>query len=299
MTIDPMQASVDQGWVVTDGLARHSGCFPGVIPNTSIEVEAGKSYTLEFEVEEYTSGGVYAIVGGVSGTNRTALGVYTQVFAVPANATDLTVKFYSDGTLGVRYMNIYPTVLEGPGALTYGFNARENKFSSSYSFEPDLMVKFIDDFMAFKNGGLWKMNANETRNNFFGVQGTSKVTFICNVDPQSGKLFYNIRLDSVGDWFAPALTTAADDKFPSGMTSRLKKANFKSKDGKLWADILRDMNDPNFDGITPDAARQLAAIFQGRRMQGTYLVVELECADTTEIKLLSADIYYTNVKRDR
>lgn len=299
MLIDPILAAADQGWTVSDGLARHEGCFAGVIPNTSIAVQAGKSYTLAFEVEEYTSGGVYAIVGGVSGTNRTALGVYTQVFAVPNNATDLTVKFYSEGTLGVRYMNIYPTVLEGPGALTIGFNARENKFSSSYSFEPDLMVKFIDDFMAFKNGGLWKMNANQTRNNFFGVQSTSKITFICNVEPQSGKLFYNIRLDSKGDWFAPTLTTAADDKFPSGMTSRLKKANFKSIDGKLWADIMRDMNDPNFDGISPDSARQLAAIFKGRRMQGAYLVVELECADTTEVKLLSADIYYTNVKRDR
>ena len=108
-----------------------------------------------------------------------------------------------------------------------------------------------------------------------------------------------MRLDSKGAWFSPSLTTIADDKFPNGMASRLKKSNFKSIDGKLWADILRDMNDPNFAGISPDSARQLAGLFKGRRMQGGCLIVELECADTTEAKLLSADIYYTNVKRDR
>lgn len=297
MLIDPMLAGVDQGWTITDGLARHQGCFAGIVVNRNVSVIPGKSYILKYEVEEYTSGIVRAIVGGVAGTNRNTVGEHEEEFAVPGNATDLTVKFYSDGTLGVRYMNIYPTVLVGEGSLTLGFNANENKFSSTYTFEPDMMAKFTNDLMAFKNGGLWKMNASETRNNFFGTQYSSKIRFICNIDYHGKKLWYNIRLDSIGKWSAPLISIPSDDQFPNGMLSSLLKNNFKSIDGKLWADLLRDINDPNFAHIEPPQERVLKSLFEGRILQGTYIIIELECKDTTEVKLASAEVYYTDVNR--
>lgn len=297
ITLSPNELATWEGWSISEGIASHSGCFAGVIELIGIEVEEDKVYVVEYEIESYTSGGVYPIIGGVSGTNRTAIGVIKENITVPLGATDLTIKFYSNGELSIKYFNVYPLVSSGEGALTFGFNAGNNKWTSEYVMYPEFMVKFINDLISFKDGKLWIHNLNETRNLLHGVQSSSKIRFICNVEPQSNKLWFNIRLDSKGNWTAPTITTPQDDQFPNGMTSRLKKNNFRSEDGKLWADILRDMNDPNFADLTPDATRQLTALFKGRVMQGSYLIVELECSDTTEIKLLSAEVYYTNVNR--
>ena len=293
ITIDPNEISTSEGWAISGGVARHSGCYPGTIILNNIVVLPSTSYVVEYKVSEYTSGGVYAKIGGVNGTNRTALGEYSQTIDVPSGATDLTIKFYSDGELGIVYFNVYPVVSVGEGAVTIGFNAKENKWTSDYILYPESMIRFIGDLYSFKDGALWKHNANPTRNLLHGVQSTSKITFICNVNNISSKLWFNLRLDSKGTWTAPSLTTASDDKFPNGMVSRLKKNNFKSVDGKLWADILRDINDPNLSGAMPAPEK----LYKGRVMEGTYIIVELECADTTEIKLVSAELYYTDVNR--
>lgn len=296
LLIDPILAVMDQGWTISNTIARHEGCFPGIITLKNKEVVPG-NYIIQFEVEEYTYGGVYPIVGGVNGINVTSLGLKTQAITVPSDPDDLEIKFYSDGTLGIKYMDIYPVSSEGEGAFTMGFNASENKWPSDYSFHPEYMLKYLDEFITFKDGKLWKHNVNPIRNNFYDVQYTSKIRLICNVDHQGNKLWYNLRLDSKGAWFAPYIATISDDQFPNGMETRLKKGNFKSIDGKLWADILRDMNDPNFATIIDPSDRKLQALFKGRKMQGCCLIIELECADTTEAKLSSVEVYYTDVKR--
>lgn len=294
LNIAPEQAAVDQGWVVSETIARHDGCFAGII-TAPFDLEAGLTWTIKYKVSEYTSGGVYAIAAGQNGTNRTALGEYSQDFVIAAGETNLTLKFYSDGTLGIEWLEAYPTVEEAP--VTFGFNIKENRFTSYYNLPAEMMLKISNDFFCFKDGRLWRQNVNTVRNNFFGVQYTSKIRFVCNVDAEKNKLFYNLRLNSVGDWFSPDLTTPVTDQFPSGMRSRITKGNFKLVDGKLWADVLGDMNDPAFAGLTPLSVRQVNALFKGRKMQGTYLVVDLEVANTTEVKLSSVEVYYVVAER--
>lgn len=296
--LSPNELATWSGWSISDEIASHSGCFAGTIKLNGISVQANKSYVIEYKVINYLSGVVYPIIGGINGTSRNAIGEYKETIVVPNGATDLTIKFYSDGELSIQHFNVYPLIPSGEGAVTIGFKAGDNKYTSEYIMYPELMVKFINEFVSFKDGKLWIHNKNETRNLLHGVQSSSKIRFICNVEPQTNKLWFNLRLDGKGNWTAPSITTPEDNKFPNGMESRLKKNNFKQIDGKIWADILRDMNDPNFANITPEATRKLTSLFKGRMMQGTYLVVDLECSDTTEIKLLSAEVYYTNVKRD-
>jgi hypothetical protein len=298
ITLSPNELATWSGWSIADGIAYHSGCFAGIVKLEGINVEANKSYVIEYEVKSYTSGSVYPIIGGVNGVSRTAVGEYKETIVVPVGATDLTVKFYSDGELSLKYFNVYPLVSSGEGAVSIGFKAGDNKYTSEYIQYPELMTKFINEFISFKDGKLWIHNKNETRNLLHGVQTSSKIKFICNIDPQADKLWFNLRLDATGNWFAPSITSPVSNQFPNGMMTKLKQKNFKLIDGKLWADILRDMNDPNFATLTPEAVRQLTSLFKGRVMQGSYLIIELECSDTTEIKLVSAEVYYSNVKRD-
>lgn len=284
VSIDLQRDFGDNGWVISGGKAIHSACNSGPIKKNDAPTVAGVSYTIEFTVENYSSGSVYAIIGGTNGPVVTANGSYEHTI-IAADTTG--ISFFSDGNLTVDDVKISTGTTE---AVTFAFNEKADKWVTWYSYQPEMMVKFINGFFSFKDGELWEHNVNETRNNFFGVQYTSKVRFVSNKDYVKEKLWYNLRLDSKGNWMAPALITPANDLFPNGMTSRLKKKNFKSIDGKLWADILRDQNDPAF-------VSELEALFKGRKMQGAYLVVELECADTSEAKLASVEVYYTEIER--
>ena len=286
ITLDPFQLATSQGWFISDGIAFHQGCFPGYITLKNIEVVAGETYMLTFRDKYYTSGGVYPIVGGINGTNRTALGEYTEEFIVPEDATDLSIKFYSDGELGISYMNIY-TLLDDPNNYkTLGFNAKNNRWTSYYTYSPEMMLKFVNDLFTFKQGRLWKHNKNETRNNFYGVQGTSKIKIIINSNPTEVKNFYTMRLKSNKAWSVIEITTPPRDGKSEGQLSRLKKGNFRSLQGDWFAKFLRDMNDPRFD-------TELEALMKGALLQGNYLELTLENTDTVSVKMLSADVEFT------
>lgn len=295
LQISPEQVAVDQGWIVSNGIAYHSGCFPGFI-QAPFSILPGQSYGIKYFIRTYTSGFVYPVVAGITGTPRVATGEWGDTFTVPLDATDLTVKFYADQVLGIQYIQFWPLV-EGNNAVTIGFNTKENRYPSYYDIYCGFMLKFVNDFFCFKDGRLWKQNVNPIRNNFFGVQYKSRIQFICNIDNKKNKIFYNLRLDSLGRWYCPVMTTPVTDQFPNGMESRITKSNWKLIDGVLWADILNDVNDPNFADITPLSTREATALFNGRKMQGKYLVIDLEVAETTEAKLTSAEVYYVEVER--
>lgn len=297
LTIDLSESAIDQGWTISGDKACHSGCFAG-IAIAPFTATAGKDFVLEYRVDRIDAGAaVYAMVANLDGTTQTAAGLHTQTFTIPADATDLSVYFYGDGVVCLTLVRAYSMLEEPENGVTLGFNELNNKWVTYYSFLPENMLKYMDEFFTFKNGKLYKHNVSNLANHFYGVQYTSKITFIANADPKINKLWYNLRLDSKGGWFAPRLSTLADDQFPNGMTSRLKKKNFKSTDAKLWADILRDINDPKFSAVLDDDARQVQALFEGRKMQGCLLVIELECADTVPVKLVSAEVYYTEIQR--
>jgi len=106
-----------------------------------------------------------------------------------------------------------------------------------------------------------------------------------------------MRLDSTGGWYVASMITQPDDQFPNGMMTQMTKSNMKVIDGKRWADILRDMTDPNFSSISDPSIRAAVALFQGRMMQGGWTIVTLQCDDTTPATLISAEAYYIDVEK--
>ena len=294
--VDPRSLYADSGWDIGGKYATHYPCFAGTMEYVPLfPFKNGVQYDISYQVDQYTTGVVRSELGAETGTNNSSIGVFTDTYTF--NTGD-KIKFYSDGGLRVVLIQIAEHVTEiEANNNTFSFNETHNKGVANYSYTPDGMLKFSDRFFSFKNGTLWEHDINPIRNNFYGVQYSSQITFVVNTDYRLDKLFYNIRLDAKGKWSAPVLQTVGGNQFPNGMLSVLKSGNFKLIDGKLWADILSDVNDPNFATISDPIQRRLKALFGGRKLQGGWLIVTLQCSDTTMAQVSSAEIYYIDVMR--
>jgi hypothetical protein len=283
MMIDLAQVAIDNGWRISNGIAYHDPCFSGYIKLKNIPVSENTTYVAEFEVVDYVSGGVNVIVGGVAGASVTANQEVKQTIVVPNNPDNLLVQFYSDGELGVKYFNIYP-VLENPdNGKVLAFNIDKNRWPTYYSGERENMLKFLNDFFAFKDGRLWKMNTNLTRSNFFGVQYKSKIVLVVNANPTEIKNLFSVRQKSNKVWGITSIVIPPSEGKVNGMESLIKSGNFEVlNNGDFFANFLRDMTDPRFD-------TQLEALFNGADLQGNYAIITLENESTDEIRTLSID----------
>lgn len=79
-------------------------------------------------------------------------------------------------------------------------------WNSFWSYQPDWMTEMNSTFYTFKNGELWKHNANTTRNNFYGQQYQSSIRTIFNADPLTVKVFNTLSLNSTHPWTADVYT---------------------------------------------------------------------------------------------
>lgn len=281
--LDPFELATDEGWAISNGIAYHSICFAGVITLKNIAVEAGKTYVINYEVKSYVSGVVYPIIGGVSGTPVGSIGKKQDTIVVPEGATDLTVKFYSNGELGVSYMNFYP-VLENPdNAVTVAFNSANNRWTTTYSWHPQFMLKFINDLYSWNEGKLWKHNVNETRNLFYDVQSYSEIEIIFNVNPTAVKNLYSMRVNGNLAWDVTDIYIRPIVGKEDGQRSWIKKGNFTVYNGQFMADFLRDATDPRF-------TEELDALFNGANLQGCTASIILRADNTVEVRLVSVDI---------
>lgn len=277
VAIDLASDSQDNGWDVSNGYANHSSCNSGLIKNTVFPTIAGQEYTLSYKVLNYSSGQVYMVIGGVNGTPQTADGIYTETLVAD---DDTGVQFYSDGNLSIGLVKVSQGISP---ATTILFNENSNKFVSYHSAEPEYMCKFINGFFMFKDGQIWENNVNETRNNFFGQQYTSKITFYCNLSPTEVKQFFSIREKSNKVWAVTKAYIDPTEGKSQGMESRIKKGNFKNLQGDWFADFLRNLKDPRFN-------TELEALMKGADLQGNVMEITIENTDTVEVRLLSVDV---------
>ena len=78
----------------------------------SMSVTAGKKYIVTFTITEYTAGGTAPLIGGTSGTSRTAVGTYTEVITCGGSAGYNGIKVLT-GTTTAKIDNV--SVREVPG----------------------------------------------------------------------------------------------------------------------------------------------------------------------------------------
>lgn len=99
---------------------------------------------------------------------------------------------------------------------------------SFYSYDPDWMIGMNNFFYTFKGGNIFRHNVNALRNNFYGVQYTSKLKSVLNEVPLENKLFKTITLEGDATWSA-LLTTDLQ------YTGFIEAAWFEKKEASWFA----------------------------------------------------------------
>lgn len=279
----PSTDFIDSGWVISGGLATHFPCNPGYIINNGIlGLVVGNTYNIEYEVTNWVSGSVQAILGTTNGTARTANGKYSQEMVCAANTV---LKFYSNGQLTIGNVVIFDDA-GGLPAITIAFSERAKLWVNQQSATPEIMIRFGDELFMFKNGAMYHQDTNAVRNNFFGQQFPSRITFYMNTDPASVKLFHNMIIESNRKWAVVNVIIKPYPGKPFGMASRIKLDKFKELQGIYYADFLKNILDPNFN-------TQIEALLRGEELRGRVMEITVENNDTVEVDLFAIDVKYS------
>jgi hypothetical protein len=146
---------------------------------------------------------------------------------------------------------------------TIGWDEDKNRWSSFYSFTPEMYSYIQRDLVSFKDGQLWLHNTNTLYNNFYGVQYRSEITpIVCKIgDKQTFHAisFYGIQGEPLkSEWEIEQITNRY------GQQSRLKKAHFRLKENLWAASFLRDTTDTTVSN----------PIVNGRNLRGEELVLK-------------------------
>lgn len=96
---------------------------------------------------------------------------------------------------------------------TLTYEPKVKGWPSFYSYNPDWMIGMNQYFYTFKNGNLYKHNDNAARNNFYGVQYSSRIKTVFNDSPLENKLFKTLNIEGNSPWSATLISDVQDSGF--------------------------------------------------------------------------------------
>jgi len=123
-------------------------------------------------------------------------------------------------------------------ANTLAYSDSSQGWTSFFSYIPEKIIGMNSYLYTFKGGNLWRHNVNETRNQFYNYQFTSKVTGVFNVEPNSVKNFNTFVTNDDNPW---------DCTFYTDLSKGTAAASqFVEKEGGYFAYIrgASNSNDP-------------------------------------------------------
>ena len=157
---------------------------------------------------------------------------------------------------------------------TVAFNEKAKRWTSRYSYSPDMIVNIFKDLVSFKDGNFYLHGDNETRNNFYGEQYNSSVKVVSNSSPSDKKVFLAIGLEGDDAWAATSITT------PSGQSTNLLKSDFEEREGFYYSDILFDVNTPNVSN----------PLLEGDRIRDYAAIIRLSNDNTDKVELFAVNV---------
>ena len=176
---------------------------------------------------------------------------------VPISTKYGTAKWFKDkcdeirknGEENYRIVSIYDkkintlfvTFIYGKQAETIAYYEPKEEWRGAFSFTPSLYASFGQNTFSFKNGQMWKHNAdNAKRCNFYGVQYPFEITSYVNEQPQIEKKYLNVTLDANRP-VNMDIETHSDISYKLGGKSLIKRNLFVQKEGLFHCEILKNM----------------------------------------------------------
>lgn len=178
-----------------------------------------------------------------------------------------------DGTLVPGDSITIDSILVPSGGTTIAFNEKRTRWTTFYSYIPEMMVSAGTDILTFNNGELYRHNDNEIRNNFYGEQFSSIMELIFNADFSTRKFWLALTEETNKIWAAISITNQR------GQKTNLKESDFENIEDDFYAEILQDENTP-VD----------MPLIEGDDMRSHELKVRLENKDTDNVKMIMAGV---------
>ena len=119
-------------------------------------------------------------------------------------------------------------------ANTIAYSDSSQGWTSFFSYIPEKIIGMNSFLYTFKGGNLYRHNTNETRNNFYGRQYTSKVAGVFNLDPTSVKNFNTFSTDNDTPWNCTFYTDLSK--------GHILSSQFVEKEGGYFAYIRSSSN---------------------------------------------------------
>jgi hypothetical protein len=152
---------------------------------------------------------------------------------------------------------------------TLTYSEASQGWPSFYSYNPDWMIGMNNYFYTFKGGNLYRHNVNEVRNNFYGVQYTSKLVSVMNTSPLESKLFKTLNLEGDSAWDALMTTDLQFSGF-------IQRGWFERKEAAWFAFVRNSGTTPATPAEYP--LRSVNGIGRSTLITGTAPVLEINFA---------------------
>ena len=225
------------------------------------------------------------INGAVDRLNNELVWAFEGVTAVnpPQGGDDDDPDEDTDGTGGIdaRVGNIDLPADFLP--VTISFNFERNKWEGFYTYYPEMLTPLgRKDFYTFKDGQMWRHDANEDCFNWYGVKDYAQIGIVINEFNDNVKDYMYIRITGNKAWKA-LITILPTETYPKGMKSRITENLFVHKEGVWWAEFLRDETDPTFNN-------PLLARFNGRILKGNEMLIILETKQEKQVHFSQVDV---------
>ncbi len=126
-------------------------------------------------------------------------------------------------------------------ANTITYDDAVKGWTSFHSWIPDWMTRLNNRFFTVKNGQLYLHNDedNPIRNNFYGVQYATTLTYIINVEPSLIKVAKTINTES-NKAFSVGIKSYLNDETSSITESTIDVSEFINKEGKWYGYTRRN-----------------------------------------------------------
>jgi hypothetical protein len=143
--------------------------------------------------------------------------------------------------------------------ITYDDGAKG--WTSFHSWIPDWMSRLNNRFFTVKDGQLYLHNDedNPVRNNFYGVQYPTTLTYMINVEPSSIKVAKTINTES-NKAFDVEIKSYLNDETSSITQSTIDVSEFLNKEGKWYAYTRRNELDGDYSAKSAYGIGRVQAI---------------------------------------
>ena len=158
---------------------------------------------------------------------------------------------------------------------TVAYSESINRWTTFYSYKPDIGGYIFNQYITHKNGVLYKHDTNATHNSFYGQTYNSTLTTVFNLSSAVIKSYLGVMYQSNTVWTPTSIETSL------GQTSSLVSGDFSQKEGVYFASFLRDSLSPG-------------GLINGDDLKGDWIRMTFTNLSTSRTTVLGMDLRFIN-----